>query len=580
MKSFLTFFFLLIGLITFSQRKAYNVYEIDKGEILKSDYFYLDHFYNNLLIAVPLKDNIDYDYADLTGVIDLEEKEILPFKYRNIEKLRDDYELFKEKIPLLAISNGSSGRAIFQMNNNNFQQLTDFKFLKFRPFLFDGNYLMAYDGYSQILNLNDATILKTKFVEIEPLTSDLISTKNMDYKWGVINRKGDTILTNTFDRIRAISNVLASLEKRDSIGVLNNEGTLIIPPLFKKVELSKTRILMQTFNNGKKIKIDDNLQLKFSKWTTTIKKNGKIQAIINSINNEDIQQIGLFGAYDFDGKLKIPFAYDLLTKGINNEIIAYKNGKVGVISENGQTIIDFKYDSIEPIFETYYVVENDNGQGLFTTNNKNILQVKSQKIFLNSKNEILYTEKGRWNKILLADNFEKISVKTTNLKADYDFSYLKSYSDLEKDYMKNTDIFVVEDLGRYGIIDKNQKIIVPIVNNKKLEFFNGKYFDFDRKYTAKGIELKEIDLSRNYYDDDKSFKKTIIAKKGEKYGVVNMDGKIVVPFKYSYIQNIDGQKFIVTNSGKSIDIKDYFKATERVFNDKKSSNKNKTKVKK
>lgn len=544
MKSFLTSIFLLLGLNTFSQQNKYNVYEIGKGEIFKTDYYYLDYIYKNLLIAVPLKDGVNYDYADLTGIINLNEKVMLPFQYRNIERVRDDYKLFKEKIPLLAISNGS-GRALFKMIDNNFQQISDFKYLKFRPFLFDGNYLMAYNGYCQILNLKDTTVFKTKFVETEPLTTDLISTKNMDYKWGAINKKGDTVLTNQFDRIREISNVLASVEKRDSIGVLNNEGVLIIPPLFRRIELSKTRILTQTFNNGKKIKIDENLQLKLSDWTATIKKNGKIHALINSINNENIHQIGLFGAFDLNGNLKIPFEYDLLKKGVKNEIIAYKNGKIGVISENGNTIIDFKYDFIEPIFETYYLVENDNGQGLFTSNNNNILQVKSQKIFPISKNEILFTEKGRWNKILFSENYEKSNVKTTNLKANYNFSYLESFSDLENKYVNNTDFFVIKDLDNYGIIDRNLKIIIPIINEEKLEYFNGKFFDFKRKYTAKGIELRDIDLSKNYYDDDISFKKTIIAKKGEKYGVVNMDGKVVIPFQYSYIENIDGQKYIV-----------------------------------
>ena len=506
---------------------------------------------------------------------------MLQFQYRNIEKVRDDYKLFKEKVPLLAISNGS-GIALFKMINSNFQQMSDFKYLKFRPFLFDGNYLMAYNGYCQIINLKDTTVFKTKFVETEPLTTDLISTKNMDYKWGIINKKGDTVLSNQFDRIRGISNELASVEKRDSIGVVNNDGVLIIPPIFRKVELSKTRILTQTFNNGKKIKIDENLQLKLSDWSVIIKKNGKTHAIINSINNENIYQIGLFGAFDYNGNLKIPFEYDLLKKGIDNEIIAYKNGKIGVISENGNTIIDFKYDSIEPIFETFYLVENDNGQGLFTSNNKKILKIKSQKIFPISNNEVLFTEKGKWKKILFSKNFENNIVKNTDLKDSYDFSYLETFSDSERGFFNSTDFFLVRDsdLDNYGIIDSKQKIIVPIENEDKLRSFNGKIFEFKRKYTLKGIELRDIDLSRNYYDDNISFKKTIIAKKGEKYGVVDMEGKIAIPFIYSYIQNIDGQRFIVTRSGTSPDVKNYFHAIEKIFTNKNPSVIKKNKIKK
>lgn len=537
MKLKLTLIALFFLQIIYSQKSQYNVYEIGKGEIFLKEYFYLEHFYDNLLIATPLKDSVDYDYADLTGIIDLKEDIKLPFKYRNIEKIRDDYKLYKKSRPFMALSNGR-GRALFGYSNEIFKQITNFEYLKFRPYLFDGDYLMAYNGYCQLLDLDSEKILKTQFVEAEPLTKGLVATKNMDYNWGVINKKGDTILANDFDRIYKLSDSIITFEKRDSLGIINSNGRIILPPIFKKITNSNSLIIAQTFNNGKKIIIDEKLKQKLSKWTVKIRNGNKLNYVINSIDNK-INQNGFFGAFDLSGNLKIPFNYSILEKGIENQLIAKKDKHYGIISDREKIITNFVYDDIKLIFDIFYLLKHNGKTGL-STDTKTVFDTKYSEIFPISKNIVLVNENKTWYKVTLDNNYKVIRKEKTNLNPKFNFNYLESYK-----FLFSKDFFSVNYNNFYGIIDKNLKIIVPINNQKEPRYFFSKYFELDKNYTVNGVLLEGIDLSRNYYDDSYSFINTIICTKNKKYGVVDTNGKILIPFQYSYIQNIDGSRFIV-----------------------------------
>ena len=96
MKTGLVILFCLFNGILMAQNSTYNVYEIGKGEILKKDYHYLLSINDKFLAATIIKEETDYLYADLTGIIDLKENVFLTFEYRNIEKIRDNYNLYKK----------------------------------------------------------------------------------------------------------------------------------------------------------------------------------------------------------------------------------------------------------------------------------------------------------------------------------------------------------------------------------------------------------------------------------------------------------------------------------------------------
>lgn len=528
-----------------SGQKGYNIYQIGKGEILKNDYYYLEPLVNDMLIAVPLVDSVvDYDHADLSGVINFNETEIIPFQYRNIQIVRDIYKLYKEKIPLLAISNGS-GRALFKYNNSTFEQMTDFSFLKFRPYLFDGDYLAAHRWNCHVLNLKDTSLFKTKFDDFSPLTSNLVATEDVYNGWGIMNKKGDTILQNQYDKIGLVNDSLIFYQRNDSIGLLKTDGDEFLPNKFNRVVGIKNRLLAQKFPNGRQTEYTDPVKDRLS-LSKVIVKNGE-ETIYKSYSydEDNIKQNGFFGAYDFQGNLKIPFEYDLLVKGIEPEVLANKNGKFGVVSEDGVPLIDFLYDDIQIIMDQFYLVKNENGQGLFTRNNKQILELKPQKIFPISKSEVLHTENNFWYKTSFSKDYKIKKQKQTELTANYDLSYLEISDPNSRGLLLDTNYFAISNGQRFGIINKNQKLIVQIANITEPKYSNGKFFELDQLYTIKGGTLVNVEIGESTFEDGSKNRKTLIVKKGGKYGVINLKGKTIIPFNYSAIQKLNDKKFLV-----------------------------------
>lgn len=197
---------------------------------------------------------------------------------------------------------------------------------------------------------------------------------------------------------------------------------------------------------------------------------------------------------------------------------------------------DFKYDDITVLFDKFYLLKSNNMFGVFTKDNKKLLEVKFAEVFPISTDKILYLKDNAWYKVSYTNDFFNSKVQKIKLNPNFRLDYIE----------KQPDFFSLGYNNLYGIIDKKLNIIIPPINEKMEMYYNGKYFDRSGKiYSSKGIPLKDIDVNRNYFDDNVKFKNTLICTKNGKYGVVNMDGKIVVPFKYSYIQNIDGNKFVV-----------------------------------
>lgn len=542
MKILLQAFFLFLGGVLFAQQNEYTIYEVGKGEILKNKYFYLGHYVDDLFIAVPLRDSVDYTYADLAGIITIKEEVKLPFQYRNIEKVRDDYGLYKEQVPLLAISNGR-GRALYRLNSSVFEPLTDFKYLKFRPYLFDGQYLMAYNGFGQMVNLETREITNTNFTELLPLNNDLIAAIDMWRKCGILNKQGDTILLPTYDRINNISEQLITISEGETLGVLDAKGVQIVPPIYRNIILSSTRILAKSFDEVEHIypeliaEKEEVMDFDLAKQTEECRK----PFIVSSNYAKKREIFNLCGAFDFYGNQKIPFEYYSLTKGISNEIIANKNGKMGVITEDGRVVLDFEYDDITTLFDVFYLVTKEDKQGLFIQGSKKLLEVMYKDIFPISAHSVLFLEHGEWSKVTYRSEYKKHKIHKTNLNANYSFAYMDTFNRTTATYEKNTDFFVVLECSNSGIVDKHLNVIIPCKHREIPRYFNEKFFNFEKKYTVKGIELKDMDLS----EDNVQFKEVIIGKKGEKYGVVNDKGTVLVPFQYSHIQPIDGKRFVV-----------------------------------
>ena len=176
-----------------------------------------------------------------------------------------------------------------------------------------------------------------------------------------MNLKGQVVLPADYYGIYRLSDSFIEIkkgERGDSIGALDKNANVVIPPIFSTVTKGYNRFFVRAFNHKTPLKLSDEVIKRVSNWS--LKWNNSKEKMY-SLNKKQIQQLGLVGAFDFKGNLVIPFDYDYLEKGIGSEIIASKNEQIGIITENGKEVMGFKYKKISAAFNNLYIA-NLNGK--------------------------------------------------------------------------------------------------------------------------------------------------------------------------------------------------------------------------
>ena len=138
---------------------------------------------------------------------------------------------------------------------------------------------------------------------------------------------------------------------------------------------------------------------------------------------------GKVGLIDFSGNQIVPAEYDKIyaMQGIQKSIIIEKDGLCGLVNNSlGEIIIEPKYAEILSLGQTYengYIVKNtDSYYGIITTDKKEILECKYDKIYHVTGNEMYVVTEGGKDKVInksgeeiLTTGFEEIiAIETGN----------------------------------------------------------------------------------------------------------------------------------------------------------------------
>lgn len=241
-----------------------------------------------------------------------------------------------------------------------------------------------------------------------------------------------------------------------------------------------------------------------------------------SNNYELLLSVGnVSGLYNVnENRWTIPLMYDELTLLSNNQLyVAKKEGKWGVIDKNNVVIVPFEWSQVSQIYnlENYVSVTKDQLQGVFSIVEKKLTVpcVYSSVRKLDRQNSFLVRQSSGSN-----------IVDISNVP-----SFKQWYEDIRTS-SNNADYYIVKQNNRYGVIDDNEKIVIPI---EYMEF--GDYPYSDGSYLARNKEGK--------------------------YGFILIDGRVTLPFKYdnvrrgsSNIVSIQGEKcgLVQVNSGAPIEI--------------------------
>lgn len=428
------------------------------------------------------KNLLTYKQDDKIGLINLEGEVIANPIYETIEGLP-----YKEG-ELLVKLDGKYG-VINNKGNNlvepEYDQITVDNYTTEEEGYKRAGYIVSNtteDGYRYgYIDIDGNVLLEPEYTEISRITNIkddnniyLIVAQNGQY--GLVKNQ-EPIIKNEYQSIsyNSESNTL-TLEKTKRYGVATLDGEVIIPTEFVQIDSTGIYIYATDVDgnvtaykeDGNPAEIDSNVYILNTENENYQIKIDNTQGSSYSILNQAGEQITKQN-YSY-----INYLYD------NYFIVSVTGGKVGVINDKEEPVIEIQYDSIEKVEGTDYILTR------LSQNSSTQLYDKNFKQLCEMTNAIVKKE----------DNYIKMYNDTET-----------KYFDLEGNEKQNTDIFPDNQIyakskdEKWGFVDKSGNVVVDYIYDKAT--------DLD-SYGYAGIKLDG------------------------KWGVVDANGKVILEPTYTF----------------------------------------------
>ena len=311
------------------------------------------------------------------------------------------------------------------------------------------------------------------------------------------------LLTKDKNSGKITSSTYFTVFKDNKWGVIDSNGDTVIDPSYKEmivVPNNKSAVFICTY--------DVNYETGEYKTKVLNQKNeeifteyDKVEAIQNKDNNNNlwyeenvlkVEKNGKFGIINLAGKEILPVEYDEIspTLEIKNSYKIKKDNKYGIANAEGKVVIEPLYSDIDVIGEdnkSGYIVKDEKGKyGVIDYSNTLVLQIKYDAISKIHTNDLYVVTENSKQKLIRKDGTE---VLTTG------FDGIKNILSNENEGI------IFEKSGKYGVMNLQGQNII------------GAEYDF----------LKEAKSD------------IFVAKKGEKYGIINNNKEEKLAFNYNNI---------------------------------------------
>lgn len=213
---------------------------------------------------------------------------------------------------------------------------------------------------------------------------------------------------------------------------------------------------------------------------------------------------GKWGFINKKNEIIIPFIYDTVenfSSFTNGLAIVKKDAKVGLINKNGDIVVPFIYDNMDSTLSPDLKIWGAklNGKwGFIDRDGNEILPFIYDEVEGTEDETYLVKINGKQGTV---DGIRQI--QTTPCQYD-EIEYYLYFNDSKLAKVKNGD--------KYGLINKNGELIVPLIYSKIIEH-------------EKGFAVKDNECNS---------------------GILNKKGEPIVPLKYSYINEVQDNYFIAT----------------------------------
>ena len=217
----------------------------------------------------------------------------------------------------------------------------------------------------------------------EDFSNGLLLAKNIDGKYGYLNKSGKVAIPFVFDYASSFLNGVAKVEKGNKKYHINTKGN---------------EVTLEDHSGSLEVEIDE-----------------KLAQVIKGIGLSVKRNDGKWGALNANGEIVIPFIYDRLDININELIKAEKKNKYGWLDKNGKTVIPIQFDRADDFSDGLAFVILNNSQGFVdkygnstfnphtTTTNNNVQNTNTEAIDVTETMPSFVGGKEQLNKWLAAN---------------------------------------------------------------------------------------------------------------------------------------------------------------------------------
>ncbi len=427
------------------------------------------------------KNLLTYEKDEKIGLINLEGKVIAEPIYESIQGLPyKEGELLVQLEGKYGVINNKGSYLV----NPEYDQITVDNYTTEEDGYKHAGYIVSNtteNGYRYgYVDINGNVLLEPEYTEV----SRIINIKDNDNIYLIVAQNGqygmfknqEQIIGNEYQSIsyNSESNTL-TLEKTRRYGMATLDGEVVIPVEFAQVDSTGKYIYTTDVDGNVKVyqedgnpaEIDSNVYILETENENYQIKIDNSQGSVYSILNKNGEQITTQN-YSY-----INYLYD------NYFIVSVTGGKVGVINDKEEPIIEIQYDSIEKVEGTDYIITR------LSENSSTQLYDKNFKQLCEMTNAIVQTE----------ENYVKVYNDTET-----------KYFDLEGNEKQNTEILTNNQIyaksqdGKWGFVDKSGNVVVDYIYDKVTDL---------NSYGYAGIKLDG------------------------KWGVVNSNGEVIVEPTYT-----------------------------------------------
>lgn len=292
-------------------------------------------------------------------------------------------------------------------------------------------------------------------------------------KWGFVNKNFIEVIKPIFDEVGYFYCGWCPVRIGNLWGLIDLNGQWVVNPMYDYIEISKETKTAIIIKNGKYGLIDDrgNIRINTEYENLTFIKDGMLSflknrktGMVNQLGVEifPAEYTGIYGITTFPEKSKYMFSV-LLEKEVPTKSGSSLERETGFFEKSGKTIIMKSYEGYDFITEDLAIVYDEFGNvGLADLNANHLFKPSKCEIKPYLSDKFIIVKYNRYHGII--NNSGQVIVKPIyTFMAKVGENLLVCSGNLKG--------------GKWGIIDKNGKTIVPLkYSNAKT---NGKYVCFE-----------------------------------------------------------------------------------------------------